>query len=182
MRPELEVIENDKVYRYGDLIGKIHYDPDLESPRDWQDNLCKMFCFHKKYRLGDQHDLISTDFSNWGDMERSLKEEYLLLPMYMYDHSGLTVSTTKFSCHWDSGQIGFIGFLKSFLEKERMSDEEAERIMLSEVEVYDLYLRGERYGYEILKEDDVIDSCWGYYGLKSVQEALFDEIQSKSDV
>jgi hypothetical protein len=115
-------------------------------------------------------------------MERSLKEEYLLLPMYMYDHSGLTVSTTKFSCHWDSGQIGFIGFLKSFLEKERMSDEEAERIMLSEVEVYDLYLRGERYGYEILKEDDVIDSCWGYYGLKSVQEALFDEIQSKSDV
>ena len=181
MRPELEVIEDDKVYKYGDLIGKIEYDPDLESPRDCQDNLCKMFCFHRKYKLGDSHDISWIKFFSWKDIEEILKEDYKLLPLYLYDHSGLTMSTTEFSCQWDSGQIGFIGFSRAFLKEQRMSDEEAERIMLSEVEVYDFYLRGERYGYEIHKDDELIDSCWGYYGLKSVKDALFDEIQSKSE-
>jgi hypothetical protein len=31
-----------------------------------------------------------------------------ILPVYLYDHSGLTINTTGFTCPWDSGQIGWI--------------------------------------------------------------------------
>jgi hypothetical protein len=33
---------------------------------------------------------------------------YVVLPVYIYDHSGITLNTTGFSCPWDSGQVGWI--------------------------------------------------------------------------
>ena len=32
----------------------------------------------------------------------------VLLPLYLYDHSGITMNTGGFSCPWDSGQVGWI--------------------------------------------------------------------------
>lgn len=32
----------------------------------------------------------------------------LVLPLYLYDHSGLAMNTTGFSCPWDSGKVGII--------------------------------------------------------------------------
>lgn len=32
----------------------------------------------------------------------------LMLPLHLYDHSGITMNTTGFHCPWDSGQVGFI--------------------------------------------------------------------------
>lgn len=34
--------------------------------------------------------------------------QYVILPLYLYDHSGITISTGPFSCPWDSGQVGWI--------------------------------------------------------------------------
>lgn len=34
--------------------------------------------------------------------------DVLLMPLYLYDHSGITISTSEFCDPWDSGQIGFI--------------------------------------------------------------------------
>lgn len=57
----------------------------------------------------------------------SLLEKYVeILPLYLYDHSGITMSTTSFNDRWDSGQVGYIyasredfinntGYLKSEL-------------------------------------------------------------------
>lgn len=33
---------------------------------------------------------------------------FYALPLYLYDHSGITMSTTTFSCPWDSGRVGMI--------------------------------------------------------------------------
>jgi hypothetical protein len=38
----------------------------------------------------------------------TVKKEFVILPLYLYDHSGITMNTTGFSCPWDSGQVGWI--------------------------------------------------------------------------
>ena len=70
-----------------------------------------MCCFHKRYSLGDKHSIDNSQFEDWDEVEEYLiKEEkaIVILPLYLYDHSGITISTAPFSCNWDSGQIGFI--------------------------------------------------------------------------
>ena len=75
------------------------------------DNLGKMVCFHKRYSLGDDHDIHHDDFNGWDEMGEHLTKGHdavIILPLYLYDHSGITIQTTPFSCPWDSGQVGFI--------------------------------------------------------------------------
>lgn len=112
--------------------------------------------------LKDYHDaLIET-----------IERDYLILPLYLYDHSGITISTSPFSCRWDSGQVGFIWVSKADIRKayrvERISPKLKERVLKylnNEVETYDQYLTGEVYGYIIgTEEDEHIESCWGFFG------------------
>lgn len=98
-----------------------------------------------------------------------LEKYYVALPLYLYDHSGITMSTTPFSCPWDSGMVGIIFVSIKKLEEEYPSQDASERIesakkrLISEVKVYDQYIRGEVYGYRI--ESDLLEeSCWGYFG------------------
>jgi len=42
------------------------------------------------------------------EREAVLDRHYARLPLYLYDHSGITISTGPFSCPFDSGQVGFI--------------------------------------------------------------------------
>ena len=47
---------------------EIVHDEDADSPRDW-DNLTKMVCFHRRYRLGDLSDsYIEDDYSSWDEL------------------------------------------------------------------------------------------------------------------
>lgn len=115
----------------------------------------------------------------------------VVLPLYLYDHSGITMSTNPFGCHWDSGQVGFIYVMREDILKEfdrkrltKKLRKRVEEILIAEVECYDQYLRGDVYGFQITPlddEDDVLDSCWGFYGLddcieeaKSTAERLGD--------
>ena len=41
----------------------------------------------------------------------------VVLPVYMYDHSGITINTTGFSCPWDSGMVGII-----YVSKEKIRE------------------------------------------------------------
>lgn len=154
---------------------KIFIDNNPENPRTEWDNLGHMVCFHKSYTLGDkENNYSSSDYSSWEDMEKDIiKQEkvVVILPLYLYDHSGITISTTPFSCPWDSGQVGFIyvtrkDILKEFSCKKITKDlkNRAVKILESEVECYDMYLRGDVYGYIIEDEQgNNIESCWGFY-------------------
>ena len=153
-----------------------------ESPRNW-DNLGTMVCFHRRYILGDKHDYDHNDYSGWDEMERAIiknEDAAIILPLYLYDHGGVTISTSPFSCPWDSGQIGFIYVSKKKLREEygvkRLNDkiiERATNVLKGEVETYDQYLTGDIYGYEVYRvttcnegheHENLLDSCWGYYG------------------
>ena len=162
------IYERQKVGKY---IVKVVQDDNPCNPRTEWDNLCTMVCFHRRYNLGDR---------NHGFTPESIRE-YLSenrktvfwKPLYLYDHSGITISTGPFSCPWDSGQVGYIfierdRFLKEFGFKKmtKKAKERLEALLESEVETYDNFLTGEVYGYMVEEEEDgnIVDSCWGFNG------------------
>jgi hypothetical protein len=165
---------------------KVVHDSSAESPREW-DNLGKMICFHNRYDLGDKHNYNADDYSGWEEMKQAIiKEENpaVILPLYMYDHSGIAISTSPFSCRWDSGQIGFVLVSKKQALEEfggvRVSSKKKvkiESIIEAEVETYTKYVEGEVYGFQIVDEDDeVIDSCYGFYGTDFATNGMLDYI------
>lgn len=98
-------------------------------------------------------------------------QHYYSLPLYLYDHSGITMSTGRFSCPWDSGQVGFIYISKEKAAKEWTSREGEElakaayACMEAEVEEYDHYLTGEVYEFVVEDaEGEVLESCGGFLG------------------
>ena len=107
-------------------------------------------------------------------MQKVISEKYLMLPLYLYDHSGLAMSTESFSgraphAEWDSGQVGWIYVSKEDALKEFDADkmtgairQKADALMRSEVAAYDSYLHGECYGFELYKNGELSDSCWGF--------------------
>ena len=165
---------------------KVLHDSSADSPRNW-DNLGKMICFHRGYDLGDKHNYNADDYNSWGEMEKAIiKEENpaVILPLYMYDHSGISISTSPFGCRWDSGQIGFVLVSKKQALEEfggvRVSSKKKvkiESIIEAEVQTYTQYVEGEVYGFQIIDEDnEVIDSCYGFYGTDFATNGMLDYI------
>jgi len=143
---------------------KIWQDLHANNPRTEWDNLGTMTCFHGRYQLGDKHTMSQDELR--AIVER---EDVISLPLYLYDHSGITMSTGPFSCPWDSGQVGYIWAEKKSLLCELCTEEnwrqKAEEWLQSEVDTYDHYLTGRVYGFTIESAaGDVLESCWGYYG------------------
>lgn len=141
------------------------------NPREEYEHLGQMVCWHGRYSLGDKHD--------WNDPDEFCKHlksctGAITLPVYLYDHSGLALSTTPFHCPWDSGQIGWIWMSrdtalaafsrggKRLTPKLRLQAEEALR---SEVREYHQFLSGDVWHIRVENEDgDILDSCGGFYG------------------
>lgn len=102
-------------------------------------------------------------------------ERVFILPLYLYDHGGITMKTSNYSCPWDSGQVGYIYVTKEDVRKEwgvqRISAklrEQVYSILKSEVQVYAWYLEGQVYGFVVEDEEgEIVDSCWGFYGYRS---------------
>lgn len=113
------------------------------NPRE-NDNVGTMACFHRRYTLGDKHSLSLEEAVS---LEGSA--DVISLPLYLYDHSGITMSTSPFSCSWDSGKIGFIFCTKEKAKKEwgwkRLTMKRINQVIKcihSEVEEYNNYIVG----------------------------------------
>ena len=160
---------NEHIYeqkQIGKYTVKVLQDDDPINPREEWDNLCTMVCFHRRYNLGDKH-----NFSDSDELKEFLKKrkDILWLPLFLYDHSGLTMSTRGFSCPWDSGQVGIIYMEKAVYRKEfnkkRVNKKHVYNILRSEVSCYDDYLTGNIYGFIVEDEEGAhVDSCWGFFG------------------
>lgn len=170
----------------------IFSDDDPLDPREW-DNLGTMVCFHSRYNLGDKHDFSDPDeFLEW--VKDIGLDKIIILPLYLYDHSGITMSTGSFSCPWDSGQVGWIYIEKSKVRKEynwkKLTQARIEKIktyLTEEVKEYDNYITGSVYGFKIdgpdLKGqlDEDIDSCWGFFGYDHEASGLLDHARPEID-
>jgi hypothetical protein len=142
-----------KTEEYKGYTIKIIPDEFPESPREW-DNLGKMFCSHKRYNFGDEQ-FNSSQFNGWDEVESYLYKEQnacIVLPLYVYDHSGLSMRTFVHGYHssWDCGQVGFIYVTKEDVYKEysckRISSktlDKVKNVLESEVKTYSQYLQGD---------------------------------------
>lgn len=161
--------------RIGNYLIRIFPDDCGDSPRTW-DNLGTMVCFHRRYDLGDKNDYCSGNYDGWEEMKEDIiktENVHTILPLYLYDHSGITMSTSSFNDRWDSGQVGWIFVSKEKVEKERIDEKLVEKVLKGEVETYDQYIRGDVYGYKVYRvttcdhdheHEEELDSCWGFYG------------------
>lgn len=155
----------------GYIVKVLIDDSGVESPREWS-NLGKMICFHRRGNYGDKH-----EFDTPTDLNEFFKENNVVkLPIYMYDHSGVTLSTGRgypFNDPWDAGQLGYIYATYEEIRKEygikyvtKTIIEKVEKVLKSEVAVYSRYLNGEVYGWMVSTLEDPeeqLDSVWGYY-------------------
>jgi hypothetical protein len=87
-----------------------------------------------------------------------IQQKTVILPLYLYDHSGITMNTSGFSCPWDSGRVGYIYMTHEEIEKEYgdTSKEQLEKVagyLEGEVKTYDEYLRDDVYGFQLYKVD-----------------------------
>ena len=108
------------------------------------------------------------------DLYALAAEKNIILPLNLYDHSMLSMSTSSFlgraqHAEWDSGQVGWIYATPEDIEKEYgsltpESYEKAETLLKSEVECYDYYLSGQCYGFRLYENGEETDSCWGFLG------------------
>ncbi len=167
----------------------IEQDIDPMNPREEFCCLGEMICFHKRYNLGDKHNLNSDNFNGWDELEEYIENElngYIILPVYMYDHSGMTINTTGFSCGWDSGQIGFIYVTAKKIREnygvKRISAKLKQDItgyLKNEIQTYDQFLTGDVWSYSITdnNSDNIIDTCYGFFG----QEYCENEAKSAVD-
>lgn len=160
---------------------KIEHDDDPMNPRtDW-DNVTTIICFHSRYDLGDKTDYKSSQFDGWDELKEQIESDYKVLmikPLFMYDHSGITISTSPFSCRWDSGQIGWV-----FIDEKQLnlmcgkdydrSEETLNKMIEADIETYDKYVTGQVYRYTIYEIETCslghehktfVEGCGGYYG------------------
>jgi hypothetical protein len=159
----------------------ISQDTDPMNPRTEWDNLGTMACFHSRYSLGDTDHGLSIE-----DAKRiDASDDYVSLPLYLYDHSGITMNTTGFSCPWDSGKVGIIFVSKKKIREEysvkrvsRKLKQKIEGYLIGEVKTYDDFLTGNVYGYEI---DEDGDSCWGFFGDNHEESGLMEYAKNSID-
>ena len=138
---------------------------------------------HNHQDEADDEELNDEELRDFKKIVRQWLDDHVaILPVFMYDHSGITVRTHPFSCGWDSGQVGIIYLEKEVCEKNKIPFEDAEKILQQEVETLDQYLTGDVWYYSIYETNDedysgqildhedtlpddreCVDSCGSYY-------------------
>jgi hypothetical protein len=157
---------------------KIERDENAWNPRE-DDNITTMVCFHKRYNLGDKHNVPSDTYESWDEMEEAVIVEYGVLaraPLYMYEHSGIAIATSPFNCRFDSGRLGFVIITKDSLMKmcghTDFTQAQLQEMIEAEVKQYNSYLQGDVYEYSIYEvqkcslgheHEELLDDCGGYY-------------------
>ncbi|MCV6547618.1 MAG: ParB N-terminal domain-containing protein [Cohaesibacter sp.] len=160
---------------------------DVDVAACWRPTAANYWGKVTKAHIGEvAKDLIGEEFATERNSEKKLDEntdmsvdtlllraerKAVILPLFLYDHSGLAMNTTGFHCPWDSGQVGFIYATLEEIRKEydvkRVSAQlraKVEDVLRNEVATYHEYLSGNIYGYVIEQEGEEIDACWGFLG------------------
>ena len=93
----------------------------------------------------------------------------VILPLYLYDHGGITMNTSGFHCPWDSGQVGWIYADEETILKEYGSLSEKHRdtcreCLKGEVAIYDSFLTGDCWYLTIEKDGEEIENVGGFIG------------------
>lgn len=139
------------------------------------------FYYDKEYIDGSY--VLAVDNNTKNNVVTLMGERVCILPIYMYSHSGETISTTPFSCRWDSGLVGYIYMTATkakengFTKGKNIDWKKVNECLKSEIKVYDMYIKGDVYGFRAfevidneVQQDD--DSCWGFLGYDEKENGM----------
>lgn len=200
----------------------IEQDEFSQDPRCEEDNLGTMLCCNRHYQLGDCNSNHETEEQlaelcrKYGRTDEEIdnmlfneevqflleQEDICGLPLYITDHSGISMQTYRV-CTWDSSFVGLIFVDKQtfFAETCRKDDcdwkAEAKKILEAEIKTYSQFLEGDVQQYTLYEEtivtrknrdgkilseeiayDEMVDSMSGLYDatLEDVENYLSIEI------
>jgi hypothetical protein len=159
-------------------------DSDPENPQTEWDNFTKIWCFHRRYNLGNKHHHKFDDFNDWNEFEDHIKKEhdaFLIYKVYAYIHSGITLSinrTGQYADQWDSCTVGLVFctkadirecYMKKYVTKKLR--EKAIDLIKSEIEIYDMYLN--IWNLKIIDPngEEIENVCGGYDYNECLKEA-----------
>jgi hypothetical protein len=179
MNNSLETFEKDG------YTATVNFDHFADDPREYAEHTSEMLSAHRRYIIGDRDASVEEIKAIENDPDE------IWLPVYLYDHSGLTINTTgKFNVgYWharfDSGRVGIIHIsrqdaIKEGIEpREGMSFEDTVKaFLLAEVETYDQYLTDDVYFVEIFDPDgEVLDSCGQMFGREHAEQSAKDQLE-----
>lgn len=153
---------------------EIVYDHDYDSP---QDSFCKLYCWHKRYTIGEKH-----NYDNPKECMEALADDGLCGYVYMYYHGQKSLSCQPFNCQLDSGVLG-VWHISAKDLAEFPDEESARRYVTSFLDTCTDYLNGNVFGVKIVDDkicdccgqtmEDEVDSCYGFYGSDHVKSGLF---------
>lgn len=119
----------------GDYKVTVDYEEDIDFDIDELLNYdfdLYLYTWHRNYRIGMPNPFSTREemFAHILDMRPETFEGYsndellkkastkcVILPVYMYDHSGIALSTSPFNDPWDSGLLGYIFAYKDDIRK-----------------------------------------------------------------
>lgn len=163
-------------YKLDDWKIEVENDSDSDNPRSWS-NLGE-FCVsnHSRYiRNESDFDLESLDLKH-------LRKTHIVLPVSVYDHSGVSIYIGSPCDRWDSGQIGWYIVSKEKIRSEynvkRISQKLRERVISyleNEVETYNKWVNNEVYSFTLYHNGEEEDSCGGFYNIDYIYEYLPSE-------
>ncbi len=150
---------------------------EILNPRETSRNYGTMALFHKKLNLGDKDPRDQVEDGDPVTLTRAQvieadKKGFISLPVYGYDHGCMRLSTTPFGDKFDSVKLGCI-FVATKDRSPALRDEDYQEILREEVEVYDQYLNGEVFFYQVEGT-----SCYGnqYYKEDSAIEDAMERV------
>lgn len=174
---------------------EIYHEENPSNPRqDDEGCIGVLAAFHSRYDLADQDvPFKASDFETLAEMKQHIMKNLratVCLPLFLYDHSGITIKTTPFQCGWDSGQIGFIYTTMEKLNKVGITIKDGEdwdayssrlkEMLVAEVAEFDLYVTGDVYRFVVKNDEgDEVDSCSGFYGTDFKNNGLMDYVDSE---
>jgi hypothetical protein len=180
----------------GDAVERIDTETDAEL-EEWS-NANPQFGLGSK-EMGDKADELIEKANRL--IHEEVEKNYIVLPLYLYDHGGITMSTGSFGDKWDSGQVGYIYVsneevlenwsVKSLDDPVDYKDgkppkparERAIDLLEAEVEEYANYLEGDCWGTCVqvfdpegkeIGDDDVV---WGITGHEWAMSELKMEVK-----
>jgi hypothetical protein len=155
----------------------VSIDEDPFNPRE-DENLGITAFFHKRYNIGDtiHNGEDPKEVQKW---VTTSDEIFVWLPVYIYDHSGITISTHPFPCPWDSGLLGYIyatkeRVLKAYGNLSEDTKELVKNVLIEEVNAIDRYLNYTYYCVFVEENGEVVDQCCGLEDLEQIKSMLYE--------
>lgn len=170
----------------------IKYDNDTESPREWS-NLGYFITCDSRHSSPDRHEDYEGIIRATGDIANSVESHMAwikkeikancgdkvlaIYPVTKYEHGGIVYrlgTMHGFDCSNNGFYIVTDKSLKaSGYTTKNIKERGYEAIIKAEIDVYNKWVNGNVYWFELFDENgDSLDSCGGYYSLEDIRHDL----------